>query len=293
MKYKNNYIYFIIFISFVFFMYSCDKINGPFVENNNEDTTNFSVTNFPEDNVHTRIILLEEFTGHMCGNCPEAIETYESLKQIYKEQLVTYSPHVGWFASVGVYPNYTYDYRNITATDISDYFGNDAAGLPNGMINRKDFGAGLILQHTNWGSNLQKIINTPPEIDINIINEYDEADRKLSTHIQSMILNDIQGTCNLAVYIIEDSIASYQKDYNSTPDDIPNFVHRHVLRDAINGTWGTIISSGIAHADTSIIKSYNYQINTNWDINQCSIVAFVYKDDTKEILQVGVKHIIE
>lgn len=289
----NKFKSLIFYTCLIFLIYSCDKINGPFVENNNVDTTNSIVPDFPKDTIHKRIILLEEFTGHMCGNCPEAVQTSEDLKNIYKDQLVEYSAHVGWFASIDIYPNYTYDYRSKVAADISDYFGNDAAGLPNGMINRKDFGGGLILQHTNWGSDIQQIINVPPDIDINIINEYDKTDRKLSTHIQSIILNDIHGTCNLAVYITEDSIVSYQKDYNSTPSDIPNFVHRHVLRDAINGTWGTTLKSGVIHADTSIIKSYNYQVNTKWDINQCSIVAFVYKYDTKEIIQVGEKKIIK
>ncbi len=290
---KNNYKSFIIYICFVFLISACDKIDGPFVENNNiADTTTCPVPDFPVDTIHEKIILLEKFTGHMCGNCPEAVQTADSLKQTYKDQLIIYSAHVGYFASI-VEPNYTYDFRSEVATDISNYFGNDDAGLPNGMINRKEFGGNLILPHTNWASAIQQIIDTLPDIDINIINEYNATDRKLCMHIQTIFLNNLNGTFNLAVYITEDSIVSYQKDYNSTPADIPDFVHNHALRDAINGTWGTTLTSGIIHADTSVIKSYAYNINNNWDVNQCSIVAFVYDYDTKEILQVAEKHIIE
>jgi|AntAceMinimDraft_16_1070373.scaffolds.fasta_scaffold30804_2 hypothetical protein len=289
----NNYKSFIIYIYFVFLISACDKIDGPFVENNNiADTITCPVPDFPIDTIHERIILLEKFTGHMCGNCPESVQISDSLKQLYEDQLIIYSAHVGYFASVNE-PNYTYDFRNEVATDISEHFGNDAAGLPNGMVNRKEFGASLILTCTNWGSAIQQIIDIPPDIDINIINEYNATDRKLCTHIQTIVLNDINGTFNLVVYITEDSIVSYQKDYDSTPADIPDFVHRHALRDAINGTWGTTLTSGTIHADTSVIKSYVYHLNDNWDANQCSIVAFVYNYDTKEILQVAEKHIID
>jgi len=57
----------ILFIAFAFSIVitSCDVLEGPFDEqvNNNIDTTK-----------PLRKILLEDYTGHTCGNCPCAAE---------------------------------------------------------------------------------------------------------------------------------------------------------------------------------------------------------------------------
>ncbi|NOQ28292.1 MAG: hypothetical protein GQ564_23255, partial [Bacteroidales bacterium] len=39
-------------------------------------------------------------------------------------------------------------------------------------------------------------------------------------------------------------------------------------------------------------KTYNYIINQDWVIENSSIVAFVYKNDTKEVLQASQSYLI-
>ena len=40
----------------------------------------------------------------------------------------------------------------------------------------------------------------------------------------------IEQNMQLAVYLIEDSIVSWQRDYSRTPNDLPNYMHKHMLR---------------------------------------------------------------
>ena len=45
-----------------------------------------------------RVVLLEEFTGQNCSNCPTAHRTIEALQEQYGASLVSVSIHAGSFA---------------------------------------------------------------------------------------------------------------------------------------------------------------------------------------------------
>jgi hypothetical protein len=70
--------------------------------------------------------------------------------------------------------------------------------------------------------------------------------------------------------------------------DIIDYIHMHMLRDAINGTWGKALTSSdsTASGGSSIIRTYAYTVNAAWKAKNCAVIAFVYDTDTKEILQV-------
>ena len=59
-----------IFTVLVFLFVSCDIIEGPYLEPNNETKTDVEFPELNKDSV-IRKILFEEFTGHYCTNCPE------------------------------------------------------------------------------------------------------------------------------------------------------------------------------------------------------------------------------
>src|SRR6185369_355659 len=77
---------------------SCDKINPPYREQ--VTVSDFCSTGIDDSVVH-RKVLLEDYTGHLCGNCPDA-EVYlnDSLKPIFNHCLVVVSVHADYFATV-------------------------------------------------------------------------------------------------------------------------------------------------------------------------------------------------
>jgi hypothetical protein len=100
-------------------------------------------------------------------------------------------------------------------------------------------------------------------------------------------LKDVTGQLNLAVYLVEDSITDWQKDEDFDPMDIPDYVHNHVFRTSLNGLWGQPVGTA-----EGMVKGYTFQtelskiLNTGWKIDNCVIIAFVYREDTKEVVQV-------
>ena len=61
------------------------------------------------------------------------------------------------------------------------------------------------------------------------------------------------------------------------PDGTTNktYVHHHVLRNAVNGTWGDDCS--VAQGQLWE-RDYTYTLNDAWKPENISIVAFVYND---------------
>ena len=254
-------------------MNGCDKISPPYKEKfiNTNDTTS-----------KIRKVLLEEYTGHKCPNCPAASEIARDLKDIYGEKLIIIAVH----APPGFYtnpqsPNYTYDFITSTGNELASTFG--IASWPNGMIDRKKINGNWLIDKDAWGSIIASIADSAPNANIKITNTYNSSTRSLTTSIKTEFLSPLSGTYNLAVYMTEDSIITYQ---DSSGIDISNYVHRHVLRGAINSTLGDVISSSgnIAAGDT-IVKSYSFPLDNSWNESHCAVVTFVYDAATYEIIQ--------
>jgi len=285
---KRNIPIWIIALTLLCFGISCDKIEPPFIESNQ------SVGTIDTTLVAIRKILVEDFTGHTCGNCPRAAETAQALKGIYGDQLVILAEHIGFFAETKSNPDssYSYDFTTVAGNEIDAFFSIDGAGLPKGMVNRTSVSGSPILNHAGWGAAVQALIDIPPDIDIRITNTYNPVTRVVSSSIESEFLTSLSGTFNVVVYLTEDSIINWQKDYDATPStNIENYVHRHVLRDALNGTWGVLIGSGTIETGVITTKSYSLTLDNSWDDNHCSIVAFVYETSSNEVIQAEEAHV--
>lgn len=266
----------------IIFISSCDKIEEPYMvklsNNNNIDTTE-----------HFRKILVEDYTGHRCGNCPIAHEKLQELIGIYGNKLVPISMHVGFFA-MPLNP-YNIDYRTTAGDELNTYFGNDNAGLPNGMINRFTLGDKTVLNNSLWQQAIDSLLKLDLEADIKITNVYNSSSNSLNISVLITSLIDISSKIKLAVYLKEDSLISMQTWYGNDPVDIPNYTHRYVMRGAINSTWGDVVSETGMNKNQSITKTYSFTPKLAWKISNCSVVAFLYYDDTKIIIQADEKDI--
>lgn len=285
---KNIKILFASTLLFTFaFFAACDKIDEPFVKQTGSvDTAACPVPEFPGVTTLVKRVLLEDYTGHACVNCPRAAIIAHDLKQVHGEQLVLLAVHAGFFAqTTGALP---YDFRTETGTAWDKTFGIGNAGNPNGMINRIGLPANHIVSPTGWGAAVSNALATAPLVDLQMINQYDPDERKLCTHIKTRFINNIDKNLKLVVVLTESGIIQPQK--NSDPEVgttplIENYEHNHVLRGAINSTWGSSIAAiGTANAE-SLVKSYKYILKDEFLPENCTVVAFVYDEDTNEVLQ--------
>lgn len=293
--FKSNIFYLIIAFVAIAFV-SCDKVEGPYKEKQiivpPDSTVNPSDTNYIFETKH--VILLEDYTGHQCGNCPEAAEKLEEIKGVYGKQIVPLAVHAGYFAEVAA-TKYTRNFNTEEGTTYDSYFGISNAGNPNGMINRIGWPNVSHIKNLNaWSGVVSGLINKTPDVQLAIKNTYSNTTNSVETKVYVKFKNNLNGDYKLCVLLAEDSIIGYQKDYRITPDYIPNYVFDHVLRASFNSAWGETIATNPIASETNILrKKYSMTLTGKlFDINHpCGVVAFVYNDATKEVIQASMQKI--
>ena len=116
--------------------------------------------------------------------------------------------------------------------------------------------------------------------------ELHQKDNQLTVRAEVM---GIDGTTSgkLQLWLTEDGITAFQM----MPDGTRNmeYIHRHVFRAAINGTWGESVS--VAEGETFTTKDYLFAIPEGWNADRLSVVAFVYND--QGVLQAKILHNIK
>src|SRR5712671_2275101 len=156
---------------------SCDKIDPPYKQTNSGGGPNTSDTVF-------RKILIEDYTGFKCGNCPSGASIlYTQLKPFYGEELISMGVH----ASPGntftepsppasLPPNapagsYSHDYRTPAGESWLTAF--SVGANPNGMVSRLDYPTnGQVKLPSAWGTAAQSIYHQPAKFKIEITNQY-------------------------------------------------------------------------------------------------------------------------
>lgn len=281
MKIMKKTIYILVIIGL--FFGACDKIDEPYLEPGSGSG--------PDPSDKPRKVLLEEFTGHTCVNCPEAaILAQQTLKVIFGEQLILVTVHAGAFALPGIAP-YETDFRTPTGNDLENEYVPQL--FPSGLVNRVKYEGNTVLLKDSWQPAIQELLDTPAEAAIEIEHNYNAGTRKLDLHIISEFLADLSGTYNLSVFITESGIIAAQK--NNNPDigpspDWEDYEHNHVLRTSVSGTWGEQIAVQPASGD-AFEKDLSIILDNDWDENEIGVVAIIIDASTYEVIQAEEIHI--
>lgn len=271
---KNLVAYILITAGII--LQGCDKIDAPYGESG-------GVAPVPTDSVVQKV-LLEDFTGFHCTNCPDAHRLAKQLKALYKDRLIILGEHVGIFAQPNIWgPMYTYDFRTQTATDIYGAFANNLP-LPIGYVNRKAYQGTIPLYSGSWASAIAAELAKAPKAGIEFDTiHFDDATRVISGEVTVKFQTSVPEELNICFYTVEDSIVQPQLDNGV---DIPQYDHLHVLRGSLNTTWGESIGS--AHDSGSEVTVNFSGTYTPNDANPAHsfIYAILIDKTTKEVVQV-------
>ena len=287
-KYCTIILFILLYIS------SCDIVETPYM--NTENTSQIDTNS----NNYVKKVLIEDFTGHLCPNCPQAATEIEAIHDIYGEQIIAIAIHVTKsFARpypASQAPNFQYDFRTSWGDDLDNLFDISSAGLPRGMVNRIGFPDNHKLGKDEWANAVTNELNK--EINFGImINSSNN-----NINITTQVLNNISGSYNLVVCLTESGIINWQKDGT---ENIENYEHNHILRSVLldealssnlNYETNQEIQKNITYNLTEL-EEYNIDYSTNvaelgngnagnWNSNNISIVAYIYNTNTKEVVQV-------
>ena len=216
-----------------------------------------------------RTVLLEDFTGQQCVNCPKGTEVIEQLQQAYGDGIIAVGIHGGPLGFKG-------NAKTLgLATDLGDeyYHHWNLEYQPVGLVDRH--GA---VNYTDWMTKVREEIAKTSSVSMAL--DATLSGDQLTIRVKATSLD---GTFDgkLQVWVLEDSITATQK----MPDNTSNkeYVHNHVVRTAVNGTWGEDVSvSGFA--DTREFH-YDAPLAAGWKPGNLAVVAFVYNEE--QVVQVA------
>jgi thiol-disulfide isomerase/thioredoxin len=257
---------------FIVLVASCDYIEDPIQGGGGTNPDTGAV----------RRVLIEDFTGHKCPNCPLAQQELVNLHDnFFGDQLIAISVHAGFFASTS--PGFTYDFTTPEGEELNTFFGVQA--YPSGMVNRTGYPTGEHLSvYDSWATKVSAILANPPDMDIAIEPNYSSTNHSLSVDIDVEVLNGMNDVFHLVVYLTEDSII--QPQIGPGNDHIEDYVHNHVLRGSMNTAWGETIATGEVIPTDTYSKSYAMSLDSEWNEQNMHIIAFVYRSSDLEIIQV-------
>ena len=262
----------------------CDKIEGEFYQIvQNEDVT----VTFPDVNPNDvyRKVLIEEFTGHRCTNCPAGHQALEALHQQYGDTLVAVGIHYGSlakpFGSV-----FSYDFRTEAGDQIGNAYNIDA--IPAAIMNRMVKEGGW--PREQWASVIRDLDRSNVYAAVQLINEFDAASQTLKANAKVTTLKAIDHPLRLVLLVLEDGVVKPQKDGNQ---DIEDYVHNHVLRCALTDPFGFPLGKETwQNGDTETYAASVSFDGHDWVPENCYVVAALYDPTVSEVLQVEKVNII-
>ncbi|MBL7941278.1 MAG: Omp28-related outer membrane protein [Flavobacteriales bacterium] len=262
---------------------SCDIIDDPALDLGfvyNEDLYGPAPSFSPApSSEHFKRVIIEDFTGHECGNCPTAHHIAEDLDTQYGDSLAVVAAHVTDLAAPNL-PDFPAEYRTNEGNAWWAPF--DGLGIPIGRVNRSG-GISNPWPYTLWGSEVTAQFAQSPLAVLQMQVEYVEENNDLNVHVYTEFLEGLTGTYNLAVVILESHIVSPQLEYLPQPFVWEEYEHNHMLRGSITGPFGLQIVSN-PEANSSVLKSYTYGWNSNWIPENCAVLAMLIDNSNGEIV---------
>ena len=215
---------------------------------------------------HGKTVLIKDFTGVRCVNCPAAAETAHELQhELGEDNVFIMSVHAGYLAQpVGLFPDLLFSVDHVALTD------------------------GHTLYVEQIDTPLSDALAEEQTFEIFTAVSYDEDTRQLSMEADVVATADVVGDFHVTVCILEDSIVGRQV----VPGGIDTaYVFRNVFRGTVNGSDGDTFLNGPVYVNDEYIYKYNIELDPAYNADQCYFMAYIYDKTDGKIMQTAAKKI--
>ncbi len=308
---------------------SCDKVENPYPNLPSSDldwslypggdsatyASNGLWPSFAANTNTNRNVLIEDFTGHLCFNCPAASYEAEQIADANPGRVYVVANHTGpqiydpnWngnppsgFNQVYTSGLYKHNFCFDEGLQIGSYFGaewpsSNFFANPSGMVSRKAQNGQPASAYTEW-SNKASTILTANELKVNLqsASNYFPSTRGYFLHVEVDILDNTLTPDDLAVvtFLVEDSIVRPQ--YFPGGVDSVNYVHHDVLRDCLDGRFKGRDLSDAREENGKYYLDYTYKLpdepqyntdNHSFEANNMHVLIFVRDKNTEEVYHI-------
>lgn len=225
-----------------------------------------------------RIVLIEDFTGVKCPNCPNAARLITQLEDLYPGRVVAVAFHTNFLGDPITKPGFisNYDFRTPSGNQLEEIMG-FYLGKPAVTLNRKKYNPQdefLLGQTDVIPANIEAELQIEPVALISIANTFNEGDRKLKSVITVTPRQSFDGSIRLHALVTESGIIDPQEDNTVYVKD---YVHNHVFRQMLSDLNGDALATSL-QVGTPLTKTYEFTLPAEagwWVAKNCSVVAFI------------------
>lgn len=216
-------------------------------------------------------VLVEEHTGAWCGWCVDGSVRLANTLAANQNAI-----GVAWHNG---------DAMEITEqAELASFYVN---GYPNATINRQADGQSRSVWQSQTATASQGASSVTVSFDS--IN-YNAGTRQITAQVKYAFTGPLTGDFRINMFVIEDNVTGTGSGYNQANydngtaghpyfgagDPIVGFVHRHVVRAALEGAWGLagVISSPV-NFGSNFTHTFTYTLPAGYDENEIHLVALI------------------
>lgn len=232
-----------------------------------------------------RKLLLEQFTGQSCSNCPQGVEAIEAFIMGHEKDIIWVALHSFYLAE-----GFEDDYCTEAAMFYQDFFIGDVMA-PMMMLNRAQRTlrfmdtegvatiTGVVIHPmyfayaNNYENFLDEEIATPARVSVVIEQDYDETSDVLNITVSGKKTEELEGEhVGLTLYVLEDGQVGYQSGSSS------DYVHDNILRDVLTDFKGDVLEFD---SDGYYEKTYSYEIPEEYVSYKNNIITIPNRKNMK------------
>lgn len=234
-----------------------------------------------------RAVLLEDFTGQFCQNCPEAHEKIDELVAQYGEdKVIAVSIHCGKFGLATKNTDFEQGRIGLMTDEGNSILESyPISSFPMGVIDMNT----APLTYDLWPTAVRTALAVPSDVALDMHAEYvpteDDGENGYFGEIKitSSVLTSTERSGNIQFWIVENGIVAQQK---RGAEMIKDYVHNNVFRAQVyNGHKGeTIQLKAGVETDIEASIATRWSDKERWQIENLRVVGFV--SDANGVLQV-------
>lgn len=259
-------------------LYSCKEVGPEINLKNNQnvvsDTTYIETPETPE----TKNVMVEEFTGVRCPNCPQGHQIIASIKSANPDRVVSVSFHP--VNSLGIHYSFSKDtFENQNAQSLYDFM--QPLGFePVAAVDRIPSTSSVLWDKNVWSSKVTAQLAQTTPVNIKLDKSYNTTTRELTITTELHYTSTVTPKNKLTVVLSESDIESAQLN-GSVIDTF--YVHKDVERTFVTAIQGDLIDAPL-DAGRVVVKVYKTTLAAKWKPENMHIVAYVHEYESGKLV---------
>lgn len=232
----------------------------------------------------SRVELIMEFTGQRCSNCPDGAKVIHQLQEAFPDGVAAVCLH-----PIGV--EYTrpdgpdLGLRSELATEVYKEFAPPSFPFAvfDGQVTDQS------RTYLQWSKAATDFLSVPTPVVLEAEAAYD-SERNITVEANfKFVRGEYSYPLNIAVWLMENGIVGRQISSTGTVRD---YVHNHVARTSLNGTWGVPIGSSFAFEQEMDYSVSLAGADAKWKLENCQAVVFLVDPVSKNVVQTAVADLL-